>query len=340
MNTPAAHRSILRFTMALIVACIGLVGCGSTATVKLPGQLGGPTYEIEIEFANVLNIPDGAKVLLNGNRVGELKSVRLGVKTAITRVAISDGVRLPVAIGAELRQTTLLGDLYIALIPPDGRVDQLLPVGGRIPVNRTVPPDNVETVMTGLAQFINGGIVGRSQDVIRKLNRALPADPNELRTLTEKSARQMVELGASTDTLDSMLADGGRIVDDLAKNRESIERALVIGPDRFGRLQRLFLTVVQLIADLRMLTKPGGDLLVQPTYSDLKKILAVADPMLMTIADGDRSLGRNALAVRDLLAQKIAPFLTGRGEIDVLRVNDSNGASTRVADVLRAIGVV
>lgn len=340
MNERGSRRVLLRLVVVLVIMTVVMAGCGGTPRMPLLGQSSGGTYEIEIEFASVLNIPDGAKVLFNGNQVGQLDSVSLGVTTATTRVSISNGVTLAANTTAELRQTTLLGDLYIALIPPAQPSSQSLRDGGRIPIAHTVPPDNVETVMVGLAQFISGGVVARAQEVMGKVNRALPADPGELQALSETAVRQLVEIGASTKTLDSLLDDGGRIVADLAAKRASIERALLIGPERFGRLQQLFLAVVQLIVDLRTLTKPGGDLLVEPTYSDLKKVLAVADPMLMTIADSDRTLGQNALSVRDLLAQKIAPFLGGHGSVDVTRVSDSNGNPTQVADVLRAIGVV
>lgn len=329
-----------RVTVALTAVCLLVSGCGEASVIPVPGGVNGKTYDIDVEFASVLNIPDGAKVLLNGNRVGELRSVSLGAKTATTTLAIQEGTDLPTSTRAELRQTTLLGDLYIALIPPEHARGALLHDGDRIPVQQTVPPDNVETVMVGLSQFINGGLISRSQEVIRKLNRALPSDPTELENLTKNAARQLVDFGASSKQLDSLLTDGAQIVGQLADQRKTVERALTVGPERFERMQQLFLALVDLIADLRILTRPGGDLLVEPVYSDLKKMLATVDPLLMTIAESDRTLGQNATAVRDLVARKIAPFLSGRGEVDVRTISQSDGQATQVADILRAIGVV
>lgn len=341
MTVSGRQRIDMRFASVVVAVCLLLSGCtGGAPGIPMPGGIRGETYDLDIEFANVLNIPDGAKVLLNGNRVGELRSVTLGAATATTRIAVRVGTAIPASTRAELRQTTLLGDIYIALIPPAEPGGRLLHDGDRIPVRQTVPPDNVETVMVGVSQFINGGVIARSQNIVRKLNDALPDDPRELEELTRRAAGQLVELGSSTNRIDSLLSDGANMVEQLADRRKTIERALAVGPERFGRMQQLFLALVDLIADLRILTKPGGDLLVEPVYSDLKEMLGVVDPLLMTVADADRSLGQNAIAVRDLIAEKITPFLGGRGEVDVQTINRTDGTATQVADVLRAIGVV
>ncbi|WP_024332946.1 MlaD family protein [Gordonia hirsuta] len=298
------------------------------------------TYRVDIEFESALNIPAGTRVLHNGVRVGTLGQVRLEHDVAVTSVDIDQGVRLPVDTGAELRQETLLGDLYIALSTPDDDGGPYLSDGGRIPVKQTSPPDNVETVMVSLSQFLNGGILVRSQASIAQLNDALPDDPEELSRLSRQAAAQLIEVGGATDAIDAALQKGAALAETVSEKRETVERVLTIGPDRFAKMQGLFLTLVGLISDLRVLTKPGGDLLVEPTHSDLKKILATADPWLMEIADADRSVLDNAGAVRDLLARKITPFLRDGGELDVRRIDDRNGQATQVADVLRAIGVV
>ncbi|GAB08479.1 Mce family protein [Gordonia araii NBRC 100433] len=325
-----------RAVLALIVVALA-TGCG----LRAPGAPQGSTYRLSIEFANVLNIPAGAKVLVNGMSVGQLRAVALGRRTATVEVEVSDTQRLPVATRAELRQMTLLGDLYIALVPPaDGGDGRLLRDGDRIPVAQTEPPANVETTMLGLSQFINGGLIGRSQDLVRKANDVLPSDPAELRRLSGQAMTQLSEVGAATRSLDTLIVNGAAMAQSLADHRVTIDRTLTIGPARFAAMQEVFLAMVELIADLRVLTKPGGDLLVEPTYSDLKRMLAQADPMLMQIARADTSIQENLVAVRDLLARKIAPFLMSGGEVDITRIDDTKGRATQVADVLRAIGVV
>ncbi|QRY63197.1 MCE family protein [Gordonia sp. PDNC005] len=324
-------------SITLVAAVLSTVGCAAVTG----GADRSTTYRIAIEFSNVLNIPSGARVLVDGVRSGMLADVTLRGDRAIADVDIDRDVRLTTNTRAELRQETLLGDLYIALSTRRGSAtDATLVDGGRIPLSQTSPPDNVETVMLSVSQFLNGGLIGRIQTSLAEVNAALPSDKGELSALTKNAARQLIELAHNADRLDRVIVRGSSIVRTLADNRETIERAFTVGPRRFGKMQDMFLSLVGLISDLRILTKPGTALLAEPTYSDVKAMLSTVDPWLMEIANSDRSLGVNAVAVRDLITRRIVPFLSGGGEIDFTRTTDLQGRASALTDVLRGIGVV
>ncbi|MEJ9080268.1 MlaD family protein [Gordonia malaquae] len=313
------------------------VGCGAITG----GADRSSSYRISIEFSNVLNIPSGARVLVDGVRSGTLADVTLRGDLAVADVDIDRNVRLSTSTRAELRQETLLGDLYIALTTQgDPAAETALADGGRIPLDQTSPPDNVETVMLSLSQFLNGGLLGRMQMTLADVNAALPSDKGELSALTKNAAKQLIEVGQNADRLDQVIVRGSGIVQTLADKRETIEKAFTVGPRRFGKMQEMFLSLVGLISDLRILTKPGTALLAEPTYSDVKAMLSTVDPWLMEIANSDRSFGVNAVAVRDLITRRIVPFLSGGGEIDFTRTTDLQGRATALTDVLRGIGVV
>ncbi|MGV7904195.1 MlaD family protein, partial [Mycobacterium kansasii] len=82
--------------------------------------------------------------------------------------------------------------------------------------------------------------------------------------------------------MNGLLSDGAAILQDLTDRIKVIDRGLTQGPERFKRLQELFLVIVELISDLRFLTKPGGALLTPPTYRDLKAVVSALDPMVAT----------------------------------------------------------
>ncbi|MGV7942451.1 mammalian cell entry protein, partial [Mycobacterium kansasii] len=64
--------------MALAAIMITVTGCSvSMESIPVPDGVTGDTYEVNIEFSNVLNIPGGAKVLSNGSQVGRLERVKL-----------------------------------------------------------------------------------------------------------------------------------------------------------------------------------------------------------------------------------------------------------------------
>ncbi|MCF8571687.1 MlaD family protein [Gordonia sp. HY002] len=322
---------------ALVIAMVaGLSGCGS-----LPGVTdSASSYSLDIEFESVLNVPSGASVLLDGVRVGDLSAVRLEKDVAIATVAIDRGVEIPESAFAALEQETLLGDMYIALSTPPGAAGPYLSAGETITVDRTAPPDNVETVMLRVSQLLNGGLLGRSQDAIAQLNEALPDQPEELSRLAKTATEQLIDIGDSTQQIDHALTSAGGLIGTVSEHRKTVERVLTIGPERFGKMQELFLSLVDLISNLRLVTRPGSNLLNTTTYSDLKTMLATVDPWLMEIARSDRTLGQNALEVRDLLVRKVAPFVRDGGEVDVRRIDHRNVQATRVVDFLRAIGMV
>jgi virulence factor Mce-like protein len=333
-------RRICAVLVTLLLLAPATVGCGVTLeSIPIPDGQSGPKQKLHIEFASVLNIPSGAKVLLDGAPIGRLDSVTLGERTATATVEVSQSARLPVETRAELRQGTILGDLYMALIIPPNASQRYLRPGDTIPLAQTSPPDNVETVMISAGQLINGGVMTRVQKTIRELNAAVPPNPREITELTSNVTRQLVEAGRATDIMSRLLTGGAKTLDEIARNAATIDRVLTIGPDRFKKMQELFLNIVVLISDLRALTKPGADLLVQPTYRDLKSVVAALDPMVATLAEIDRSLTTNGELIRDLVAKKLTPFFTGASEVNIVNAKDKSGRAVALADFLRAIGV-
>lgn len=335
-----ARRTAAAFAALLLVSVPVTSGCGVTLeAIPVPDGRSGPTQKVHIEFSSVLNIPSGAKVLLDGAPVGRLDSVSLGERTATATIEIARDVRLPVETRAELRQGTILGDLYLALVVPSGASTRYLRPGDTIPLSQTSPPDNVETVMISVGQLINGGLVGRVQKTIREVNGAVPANRAELAELTRTATRQILEAGQSTRVMGRLMDGDAKILDEVARNAATIDRVLTIGPERYRKMQDLFMSMVVLISDLRFLTKPGADLLEQPTHRDLKTLVSMLDPMVATVAELDRSLTTNGDLIRDLVAKKLGPFLSGPTEVNIVNSTTRDGRAVALADFLRAIGV-
>ncbi|WP_245721804.1 MlaD family protein [Nocardia crassostreae] len=134
-------------TAALLAAALPVTGCAiDPAQVPVPGaSVAGPTYSVRIEFANALNLPAQAKVVLNGAKVGSLRSVTVVDPSASAPgrvdavVDISSAVRLPASTTAQLRQNTILGDIYVGLTTPENSSGATIPDGGVIPLGQTRP---------------------------------------------------------------------------------------------------------------------------------------------------------------------------------------------------------
>ena len=93
--------------------------------------------------------------------------------TAQVTVEVNGAVVLPANATARLRQTSLLGEKFVELMPsptdpPQGR----LAAGAVIPADRTDVGAQVEEVLGALSLLLNGGGVEKVQTIARELNAA------------------------------------------------------------------------------------------------------------------------------------------------------------------------
>lgn len=204
---------VLRGTALALTAAALLAGCAfDPSTIALPGStVSGPTYPIHIEFTNTLNLPSRAKVLANGVQVGSLRTVTLVDPSAeragyvIADVDVEESVRLPATTTAQLRQATVLGDIYIGLSTPPEGFSNTLPPGGTIGITQSKPALQLEDAMAGLAAFFEGGAVHQAQDIVNRMNAALPQDPAETARISNALGTNIIDVGANLDEVEAFL---------------------------------------------------------------------------------------------------------------------------------------
>ena len=110
-------RSRARLAVAAIAGGLVLSSCASlnVDAVPLPGSSYRDGYNITIEFANVLNLPQRAKVVMDGTKVGLVTNVTITSGGVDVTSRIDHDVVVPSNIHSVLQQATVLGDTYIAL---------------------------------------------------------------------------------------------------------------------------------------------------------------------------------------------------------------------------------
>ena len=119
------RRSMRAARVLLAALAISLTAACSLDPTRLPvpgAYSPQHAYRIKIQFSSVLNLPARAKVDSGGVQIGVLDHVQLDGTTAVAYVDISGDSRFPGNTRAELRQATPLGDIYIALVPPEDRM--------------------------------------------------------------------------------------------------------------------------------------------------------------------------------------------------------------------------
>lgn len=347
-GTAAGSRRGTAAVTAAVLA-VSVSGCGaSLVDLPVPGSyVSGPTYHVDIQFSSVLNLPDRAKVVLDGVDVGLLESVELNGNTALARVEIQDAVTLPAMTRAELRQGTILGEIYVALQPPaDGESGGSLQDGDVIPLDRTVPADNVEDVLRGLSEVVSGGHIVDFQRSIDRFNAAFPSDPATVDLINDKAREALNDLATNSEDLDRIIGAAEAVTGSFAEKTDTLDTVLTSGPERVGGLADALLVVVDALVDLGYMSRNIGDL-VNPIEGDLKGVIATLQPMIRTLATADIGAPMLASRMDALLRERLVPFFEASPNIRIARVSGDPGPGGTPVDranemitVLRSIGFV
>lgn len=269
-------------------------------------------YTIKIEFSSVLNVPARAKVDFGGVQVGVLDTVQLVDNTAVASVDVAGGVELPQNTHAELRQATVLGDIYIALLPPEDPDPAVLGDGDTIPLRHTAPADNVEDVLRSTSNLVGGGTIGTLQQTVIDLNKAFPKDPTELTRIQHKLAGVLGDLAANQDTINGILSSLQTISDSLVTNTGTFDRLVTEGPHKLDGLAGVTLNIIELVVDFQDLGRAGGEL-VTPIAPDIIQILSYITPLVGSVATVDTTIPVIADKVIALVRDKLVPFFGNGG---------------------------
>lgn len=197
------------WVIAIVIAsAAALASCASINVNALPqpGNSHRGGYHIVIEFDNVLNLPDHAKVVLDGTTVGVVTNVALKNRGVDVTSRIDPDVIVPMNIHAALQQATVLGDVFVALerLHADHGAAPL-GEGGRIPLAQTSSPPQLEDTIANLATFVSSGSIQRMQNTIVGLNRVSPSDRGAIRKLASRVAADLSSLGENIDSVDVLL---------------------------------------------------------------------------------------------------------------------------------------
>lgn len=214
------RREVLRKSAAAWAAAgsLLLTGCefNGLYDVGLPGGAAadGNAYRVTVEFRDVLDLVPQSAVKVNNVTVGAVEKVELNGWHATVRLRISDTVKLPGNAIAELRQTSMLGEKYVALSAPvDTTPVGRLTDGARIPLSRSGRNPEIEEVLSALSALLNGGGVAQLKTITTELNKALEGRENRVKSL-------LTELDTFVGGLDEQRAEIVRAlngIDRLAK---------------------------------------------------------------------------------------------------------------------------
>lgn len=182
---------------------VGAIGILALASALVAGLSAGrivsfvSTREVRVEFANSAGVKKGDAVRMAGVKIGKVGSIRLDGARVVIGLRVEKGVRLGRATTAAIKVETILGTEYIALESHgDGSLD-----GDRIPLARTRTPFDLQRVLGGLSEHVDGLDTARLAASFQALSTTLDAASPELKgalgglsTLSTALASSDVEL--------------------------------------------------------------------------------------------------------------------------------------------------
>lgn len=179
----------LRIPAILFAAVLVLAGCGiggDLYNAPLPGgaDTGSDPISISAEFDDVLDLVPQSDVKVDNVAVGRITSVELshGGHSAHVEMLVRRDVKLPAGTTARLKQTSLLGEKYVALERPETPQDGP-PVsdGSELGIAETSEAAQVEQVLGSLSLVLNGGDIGQFQEISRELQDISGDDPEKVK---------------------------------------------------------------------------------------------------------------------------------------------------------------
>ncbi|MBM9461130.1 MCE family protein [Nocardioides sp. zg-536] len=299
--------------VVVLAAALGLSACGyeGPQDLPLPGGVGRDGYEVVVVLEDATNLVAHATCRSGDTVVGSIASVELDEDLHARVVCrISDDVELPGNVVATLRETSLLGERYVALDPPRGQAPTgRLAAGTTIPAERTTAHPDTETVLGALSLVLNGGSLGSIQVIAEELSAALE-QPGDVRTTARRLTSLVETLDTRRDSLVTALDALARLSTTLADQRGVIGEALAAVPDGLEALERQRPALTRTLRRLSRLSRTAVPLIKRSkdaTVADLKHL----QPVLTQLSTAKNELSRTV--------ERVASFPFSRNALSTIK---------------------
>jgi phospholipid/cholesterol/gamma-HCH transport system substrate-binding protein len=296
---------VKRILTAVTIGCLALAGCSGgefkgVYDLPLPGgaDLGDHPYAVTAQFADVLDLVPQAAVKVGDVPVGRVREIRLGADgwTAEAVLDVNGDVVLPAGALARLRQSSLLGEKFVELAPPDGEAQNAggarLVNGATIPLARTNRNPEFEEIFGALSLLLNGGGIGQLQTINRELSKVMDGNEAQIRSFLSGVNTLMTDLDAHRSDITEALDGLNRLSATLANRHEQVSGALT---DLTPGLQALSDQRTQLVSMLQALDRLStvATDVVDRSRDDMVADLRALAPILGQLADAGADLPKS-----------------------------------------------
>ena len=279
-------------TVAIASGAILLAGCefGGLNSVNMPGTAGHGkgAYSITVELPDVATLPQNSPVMVDDVTVGSVSGVEAvqradGTFYAAVKLSLERNVKLPANAIAKVGQTSLLGSQHIELSAP---VDQPpvgeLRDGSEIPQGQGGRYPTTEEVFSALGVVVNKGNLGAIQDITQEVSNAVAGRQGQFSDLIPRLAELAASLNRQTDDIIGAAEGLNRFAGVLARNKDSLGRALDKLPEALRVLNDNRTNIVDTFAALRRFATVAARILAETKddfAADIKDLYSIIKPV-------------------------------------------------------------
>lgn len=292
-----------RLTAVLAAATLLTTGCGALSGglrgVDLPGgaDLGDAPYQVTVEFSDVVDLVPQSLVKVADVPVGTVESIAVSPDwTALVTVLVNGDIELPANAEARVRTTSLLGEKFVELLPPQdaptaGPSGQIAD-GDVIPLARSSRATEVEEVLGALSMLLNGGGVAQIRTIATELNKALEGNEPEIRALLDDFDVLVGALDDRKTEITRALDEVNRLSSTLSDRRGQIEIALEDLEPGLTELENQRGQLVDMLQALDRLSGVATDV-VNRSRDDALADLKLLRPVLQKLAESGDALPKS-----------------------------------------------
>ena len=283
MSTPFRERNpvIIGAVSLAVIAAMILVAFRAE---DLPLIGGGDTYYAAFKESGGLKANDEVRVA--GVRVGKVQSVDLDGDHVQVEFNVDRGVDFGGETTANIRVKTLLGAMYLSLVPSGtGQLQE----GAEIPVSRTTSPYDVVEAFSGLAdtsERIDTNQLATSLDTLSSL---MENTPEEFQGALKGMSALSQNIAARDEQLNELLGNMQKVSKVLADRNGDLVALMDDGDKLFRALVARREAVHNLLTSTSQLSKELTAL-VQQTREDLKPALDHLDSVVDMLRKNQENL--------------------------------------------------
>lgn len=294
-NPRGWHRAGAGVLLALAV--VPLAGCGFRGlnSLSLPGTKGGGpgSYTVRAEEPNVENLEPNSRVRVNDVNVGHVTKIERQGWHALVTMTINGDVHLPANSTATIGQTSLLGSKHVELAPPTDRPPEgKLKDGSLIPLSSGRSYPTTEQTLAALSLLLNGGGLGKVQDVTKALSTAFGGREQDLRSLIGQLDKFITYLNDQKDDIIAATDSLNNLVGKFADQKPVLDKALKTLPAALTVLKDDRQAIADALDQVGKFGALAADS-VNKTKENLVKELNDLGPVLQSVADSGSALTRS-----------------------------------------------